>query len=463
MEKINQLYKEWLSLQPLQPKDRKRLDDKFRLEFNYNSNHIEGNTLSYGQTKLLLLFGETSGSAKLRDYEEMKAHNVGLELMKQEAEDKQRPLTENFIRNLNRTILVQDYWKNARTPDGQNSRMLVKTGTYKTRPNSVITVTGELFDYAAPEETPAFMTSLVEWYNAVSGKGEMSPLQLATLLHYRYIRIHPFEDGNGRIARLLTSFVLHRCGYPMIVIQTKDKDRYLSVLHQCDVEVGLTPSDGANAPLSKIQPFVDYLESCLIHSLEVSIKAAKGESIEEEDDFEKQLTLLDRELQQKKQQLEEEKLQKKYFSEEEVRKVLGAVYFPLVSQFDKAINTLYTQWFRVMTNSTNLSKSTYAEGGLNVGPDLRNAEDYIRNAKSVWFNCYISSPKKGKIEVLGQLEIKLSFHILFLEDKYHIADFCNKDFAYGEVPSKEEMDTITSLFKQALREPVEKAIHKMDE
>ena len=141
MEKINELYKEWLSLQPLQPKDIKRLDDKFRLEFNYNSNHMEGNTLSYGQTKLLLLFGETSGSAKLRDYEEMKAHNVGLELMKQEAKDKQRPLTENFIRNLNRTILVQDYWKNARTPDGQDIRMLVKTGTYKSRPNSVITVT----------------------------------------------------------------------------------------------------------------------------------------------------------------------------------------------------------------------------------------------------------------------------------------------------------------------------------
>jgi len=175
------------------------------------------------------------------------------------------------------------------------------------------------------------------------------------------------------------------------------------------------------------------------------------------------LTLLDRKLQQKKQQLEDEKLQKKYFSEEEVRKVLGAVYFPLVSQFDKAIDSLYTQWFRYKKYSTNLSTSTYAEGGLNVGPDLRNAEDYLRNAKSVWFNCYISSPRKEKIEVLGQLEIKLSFHILFLEDKYHIADFCNKDFAYGEVPSNEEMDTITSLFKQALMAPIEKAIHEMDE
>ena len=76
---IKQLYSEWKSLQPLKPEDLKRWNDKFKLEFNYNSNHLEGNTLTYGQTKLLLMFGETSGNASLKDYEEMKAHNVGLE------------------------------------------------------------------------------------------------------------------------------------------------------------------------------------------------------------------------------------------------------------------------------------------------------------------------------------------------------------------------------------------------
>lgn len=69
---IKQLYSEWKSLQPLKPEDLKRWNDKFKLEFNYNSNHLEGNTLTYGQTKLLLMFGETSGNASLKDYEEMK-------------------------------------------------------------------------------------------------------------------------------------------------------------------------------------------------------------------------------------------------------------------------------------------------------------------------------------------------------------------------------------------------------
>lgn len=291
---IKQLYSEWKSLQPLKPEDLKRWNDKFKLEFNYNSNHLEGNTLTYGQTKLLLMFGETSGNASLKDYEEMKAHNVGLEMIKQEAQDKERPLTESFIRELNRTILVQDYWKNAKTPDGQDIRMQIKVGEYKSRPNSVLTATGEVFSYASPEETPAFMTSLVDWYNLEADKGILTPVELAALLHYRYIRIHPFEDGNGRIARLLVNFVLHRYGYPMIVIHSEDKSNYLNILHQCDVEAGLTPSDGANATLNDILPFVNYLSSCLIRSLTLAIKAAKGESIEEEGDFEKKIAMLQR-------------------------------------------------------------------------------------------------------------------------------------------------------------------------
>ena len=58
MNEIERLYKEWLSLQPLKQEYQQRLDQKFMLEFNYNSNHIEGNTLTYGQTEMLLIYGK---------------------------------------------------------------------------------------------------------------------------------------------------------------------------------------------------------------------------------------------------------------------------------------------------------------------------------------------------------------------------------------------------------------------
>ena len=81
MNRVNELYSEWQALKPLKPEDKNRLDRKFMLEFNYNSNHIEGNTLTYGQTEILLLFGKVVDEANMKDLEEMKAHNVCLKMI----------------------------------------------------------------------------------------------------------------------------------------------------------------------------------------------------------------------------------------------------------------------------------------------------------------------------------------------------------------------------------------------
>ncbi|MCL2131907.1 MAG: Fic family protein [Lentimicrobiaceae bacterium] len=276
MTTIAKLYKEWRDLQPLKPELQHRIDQQFMFDFNYNSNHLEGNTLTYGQTKMLLLFGRTEGNALMRDYEEMKAHNVGLELMKKEASDAQRPLSENFIRELNNIILVDDFYKTSRDGD---YRYKIHVGVYKTRPNSVITPAGEIFNYASLEETPALMADLVKWYNEEEQKGILSVIELSALFHYRYIRIHPFEDGNGRIARLLVNYILHRHGYPMIVIPTTDRNNYLDILNQCDRMTGAIPFDGANASTEQIKPFVDYIANFVERKLSLLIPFAKGESI----------------------------------------------------------------------------------------------------------------------------------------------------------------------------------------
>ena len=104
MNELDKLYKRWLEIQPLSFEDKRRLNLKFMLDFNYNSNHIEGNTLTYGQTETLLLLGEVIGNAKMKDLEEMKAHNICLDMIKQEA-DTTCPLTENFIRQVHKVML----------------------------------------------------------------------------------------------------------------------------------------------------------------------------------------------------------------------------------------------------------------------------------------------------------------------------------------------------------------------
>ena len=255
---IRKALEAWRALLPLSEKDRGRLSRRFTVDFNYNSNHIEGNTLTYGQTEILLLFGKVIGEADVRDVQEMTASNVGLKMMTEEADVKEMPLMQNFIRTLHKTLLREDYTVYRSLPGGMQTSYTVHAGQYKTRPNSVITRYGDRFEYASPEETAGLMTDLVDWYNAAEAEGKLSPVELAALFHYRFIRIHPFEDGNGRIARLMMNFILHRHGYPMIVVRSRRKSEYLEALHQTDLLVGPVPSDGAHADLKDIKPFMKY-------------------------------------------------------------------------------------------------------------------------------------------------------------------------------------------------------------
>jgi Fic family protein len=165
-------------------------------------------------------------------------------------------------------MLREDYTVYRQLPGGVNTSYVVHAGCYKTRPNSVITPTGERFEYASPEETPALMTDLIQWYNQAEADGKLTPVELAALFHYRYIRIHPFEDGNGRIARLLMNYILLRHGYPMIVIRSKNKKTYLEALGKADKNVGPVPSDGANATLEQAQDFVNYITKQVEKTLE---------------------------------------------------------------------------------------------------------------------------------------------------------------------------------------------------
>lgn len=452
MSKIDELYQQYRSLLPMKDEDQERLSQKFMLEFNYNSNHIEGNTLTYGQTELLLLFGKVVDAANMKDLEDMKASNVGLNMMKEQALS-EYPLTETFIRQLHKTLLREDYTVYRKLPGGQQTSYVVHAGVYKTRPNSVITRTGERFDYASPEETPALMTDLISWYNEEVTKGELTPTELCALFHYRYIRIHPFEDGNGRIARLLVNFILHRKGYPMIVVKSADKDHYLDALATCDGFVGTTPSEGSHATITQIRPFVQYIEKCMEYALTICIKAAKGESIEEDEDFMKELKI----AQRLKKQQAAEAAATKHKCPEEVWNVLEYVFFPLSEQFCKAVDVC-NQVFRFSYTevSNRISKTKEAKGGLHLNEVLRDyntpqLNDYIQNIQSAWFACKLMSPQEPPR--MG-FQVEKAFYITFFDDHYFVDGIMNRNFPYGKYPTEQEKKEIVSFFKNELLQQI---------
>ena len=256
--------------------DDERLWRKLRLEWNYNSNHIEGNTLTYHETELLLIHGRTAGGHPMRDYEEMKAHDVAIDYTRSLAGEEQ-VIGESDIRQLNKIILKEPFLKYAETPDGQPTQKRIVPGQYKTQPNHVRTATGELHRFAEPEETPILMQ---EWTRDFRRDLERSAYPLPLFLaesHWCFIHIHPFDDGNGRTARLLTNYALLRNNLPPMVIKSDDRDRYISGLQ--------------NADLGRILPLAEFMLENVSGSIELAIRAAKGEAIREPDDMDKEMEL----------------------------------------------------------------------------------------------------------------------------------------------------------------------------
>jgi Fic family protein len=242
---------------------------------------LEGNSLTYGETKALILFGLTAQGKPLKDHFEITGHDEAVkwieDIVKQE-----RPLTESFIRELRTLLLQKSYEVDAITPDGKPTKRRIEIGQYKSAPNHVLTKTGEIFRFATPEETPAKMYDLMGWFREKQANSNTEPVLLAAEFHYRFIRIHPFDDGNGRTARLLMNFILMQYGYPPVIIKTEDKENYFNVLRLADA--------------GNIEPFVNYIAENLSRSLEIMIKGAKGESIEEPDDLDKEIALLEQKL-----------------------------------------------------------------------------------------------------------------------------------------------------------------------
>jgi Fic family protein len=280
LENAKRLKAELDSFRPLTGEIEARIMQKFRLDWNYHSNKLEGNSYTYGETKMLLLYGLTAGGKPINDYKEISGHNEAIETIIEVIKDK-TPLTETFIRHLH-TLILEEQWVEAKTADGKPTKRLIKVGEYKTEPNHVETVTGEMFYFSEPIETPAKMQELIEWFNQKKSLKDTNPIFLAAEFHYKFIRIHPFDDGNGRMARLLMNFILMQNGFPPVIIKDNDKANYIAVLRQTDVGI--------------IQPFIEYIAENLVRSLEIMIKGAKGESIEEADDLDKELALLENEI-----------------------------------------------------------------------------------------------------------------------------------------------------------------------
>jgi Fic family protein len=198
------------------------LEHAHDLELTYSSNAIEGNTLSAGETALVVERGITIAGKPLKDHLEALDHFDALCWVRALAHEA-APLRESDIRNLHRLVMQRSVPETA--------------GSYADRARFVVTDSGRR-GFPSPTEVPALMGDFARWLAAAPATPET-----AFAAHRRLVEIHPFNDGNGRTARLLMNLLLLRGGWPPIAVRPEDRPAYLRALDHAQAGRGTASFD----------------------------------------------------------------------------------------------------------------------------------------------------------------------------------------------------------------------------
>jgi len=211
-EKLSRLNK----LRPLPKSAVEKLRDQFRIEMTYNSNAIEGNSLTLKETFLVINEGLTVRGKPLKDHLEAKDHYTALQYLYELIEHgKKNTLSEHLIKQIH-TIILQETDKEW-------------AGKYR---NSNVIIGGA--DHTPPDalKVPEQMQDLIKWIS--KEKKKLHIVELAAIVHHRFVHIHPFFDGNGRTSRLLMNLVLMQVGFPLSIILKNDRKKYYDALNSAN-------------------------------------------------------------------------------------------------------------------------------------------------------------------------------------------------------------------------------------
>ncbi len=219
----------WRALGTLAPERLSALRRVATIESIGSSTRIEGSKLSDREVERLLSKLDIRSFAT-RDEQEVAGYADAMETVFRSWQD--IPVTENHIKQLHRDLLIyseKDAWHR---------------GNYKTSTNSIAafgedgTQIGIVFETATPFDTPRLMAELIAWFDSTQDNRQLHPLLAIGILVVAFLAIHPFQDGNGRLSRILTTLVLLRAGYAYVPYSSlesvieQSKEAYYVALHQ---------------------------------------------------------------------------------------------------------------------------------------------------------------------------------------------------------------------------------------
>ncbi len=193
------------SFRPLNPEQVNNLQEYFDVNYTYESNRIEGNTLTLNETYIVLQKGITIDGKSVKEHLEVINHHEAFEYIKEIA-DKQKDFTEDILLKIHDLIL--------HAIDSHNA------GKYR---NVRVFISGSRHVPPNPLKVADLMKEYFEYYE--DNKNKLHPVSLASDMHEKLVTIHPFIDGNGRTARLVMNLILLRNGYPIVNISGEKNKR----------------------------------------------------------------------------------------------------------------------------------------------------------------------------------------------------------------------------------------------
>jgi len=208
--KFNQIKENFTKEKNQIPKslEKKELEN-FTIRFTYNTNKIEGSTLTLRETALLLEKGITPSRRPIEDVKETEKHKqVFYEML-------------SYNKEITLSTLLQ-WHKKLFEETKKDQAGIIRDHT--------VEISGSKYIPPYPIELDFLLTEFFDWYK--KNRNKLHPVYLAALVHFKFVTIHPFGDGNGRISRLFMSYVLNKHGYPMMVIDYIDRNSYYNSLER---------------------------------------------------------------------------------------------------------------------------------------------------------------------------------------------------------------------------------------
>ncbi|MBI2636307.1 Fic family protein [Candidatus Peregrinibacteria bacterium] len=218
-EKLAKLNK----LRPLSSTQVQKLREQLEIEMTYNSNAIEGNSLTLRETWLVLHEGITIKGKPLKDHLEAKDHKEALDFLFELVSNRRCTISEHLLRQLQQ-LVVQETEKEC-------------AGRYR---NGVVIIGGAAHVPPDAIDVPRQMGGMMQWLK--NNERKLHTVELSAILHHKLTAIHPFFDGNGRTARLVMNITLMRKGFPLAIILKNDRKKYYDVLQKAD--------DGDRVPIT---------------------------------------------------------------------------------------------------------------------------------------------------------------------------------------------------------------------